>query len=280
MAGKVDGRVSQSRNIRNIGEVKQEFKMKEGEGQFKFNSLAITNNGLLVAGCSSTKRVSIFELSGVEVRHFPVNIPGMCLGGINTIPTDSDDKWSIVVCGFTCQQVKTFTPYGDPIENLIKTEIKGPNGIVLNGEYIFLSESPANRISVFNMEGELQYRFGSGGQDKGQFKWPHQLCVGPDDYLYVSDMDNHRVQVLEKDGTFVRSFGEGILKKPVGIAVTMDGYVAVVSYKGNKVSFFTVNGRCVHEIKDAGLEAPCGITVDKDGFIYVADSNNLRIVKF
>ena len=40
---------------------------------------------------------------------------------------------------------------------------------------------------------------------------------------------NDRARVLEKNGTLVRQIGEGILKKPAGIAVTKDGYLAVTS---------------------------------------------------
>ena len=37
---------------------------------------------------------------------------------------------------------------------------------------------------------------------------PMELPIGPDGNLYVADKDNHRVQVLDKNGTFIKKFGE------------------------------------------------------------------------
>ena len=50
---------------------------------------------------------------------------------------------------------------------------------------------------------------GQKGQGNGKFSGPRGVCVapGPEGRVYVADFDNHRVQVLTKDGAYVRTIG-------------------------------------------------------------------------
>ena len=270
-----------SRNVRDIKVISRELK-EEGKMN-NYSSLAVINDGLLLASTSGDKRLSVFDISNevncTPERCFNANVDGICLGGLTVFPERNIGGGSVAVCSFNRGFIQLISPHGDSIRQLTKAPLRGPNGIAIHKEQIFVCESQGNCISVLNMEGDFLYRFGSKGDGPGDFNWPHQLCVGPDDFLYVSDMENHRVQVLEKDGTFVRQFGQGTLKKPIGLRITKSGYVVVTSNQQNKVSFFTVNGKCVHEVTDAGLSSPCGLAIDQNGFIYIADNGNGRIVK-
>ncbi len=53
--------------------------------------------------------------------------------------------------------------------------------------------------------------FGSKGSGAGQFLTPNGLAVGarPDGRVYVADQKNHRINIWERDGRFVASFGSG-----------------------------------------------------------------------
>ena len=46
------------------------------------------------------------------------------------------------------------------------------------------------------------------GSGNGEFYYAYGITQGPDGNLYVADKDNHRVQVLDKNGTFIKKFGE------------------------------------------------------------------------
>jgi DNA-binding beta-propeller fold protein YncE len=264
-------------------ELKEEGKMNN------YSSLAVINDGLLLASTSGDKRLSVFDISN-EVKSSPercfdvnAHVFYLPMGGITVVPERNTERctiFNLAVCSFNGGFIQLISPRGDSIRRFTKAPLRGPNGIAIHKEQVFVCESHGNCISVLNMEGDLLYRFGSKGDGPGSLDFPHQLCVGPDDCLYVSDMLNHRVQVLEKDGTFVRQFGQGILKKPMGLQITKSGYVVVTSNQQNKVSFFTVNGKCVHEVTDVGLFSPCGLAIDQNGFIYVADNGKGRIVKF
>ena len=48
---------------------------------------------------------------------------------------------------------------------------------------------------------------GQVGTEPGQFNHPRGVAVGPEGNVYVVDSDNHRVQVFDADGAFLREWG-------------------------------------------------------------------------
>ena len=136
-------------------------------------------------------------------------------------------------------------------------------------------ENGGHCVSVFTEEGTFLYRFGHKGEAEGEFNGPIYILITPDDLVYVTDVHNHRTQVFQQNGQFIRQFGNGIVEGPRGIAVTSDGHIVV---SANKLSIFTQDGQCVHEVTDIGLNVPFGVAVDSDGLIYIADFGSCRVV--
>ena len=148
---------------------------------------------------------------------------------------------------------------------------------------------------------------GSGQQE---FDTPMAIAVDDEDYLYIADTVNERVQKLDPAGTFVLSFeadaGEPIGESPMGmvpfptrgeirtpVAITADraGNVWVANdvihggWNVRNVLKFSRDGRWLATIGRAGHGAgefygPRGVAVDPEGFVYVADDYNSRIQKF
>lgn len=52
------------------------------------------------------------------------------------------------------------------------------------------------------------FQLGGRGSEPGSFTWPRGLAVGPDNSIVVADSSNHRVQVFNSNGIFVKQFGE------------------------------------------------------------------------
>ncbi len=98
--------------------------------------------------------------------------------------------------------------------------------------WIIVADFGNHRIQVFDVDGAFICKWGQRGQDDGQFKFPHGISVlarsqdgghPTQDLVYVTDMENHRVQVFGLDGTFIRKWRTtaGITRfdEPIGIAV-------------------------------------------------------------
>ena len=62
-------------------------------------------------------------------------------------------------------------------------------------------------FQVFDIRGSFLFKFGNEGVKKGEFKGPKGVAYSSKGYIIVADSENHRVQLFNEDGRFLRSFG-------------------------------------------------------------------------
>ena len=125
--------------------------------------------------------------------------------------------------------------------------------------------------------------FGKEGSGDGMFKYPDGVAVNNRDEIIVTDGGNHRVQVFDNNGTFVRSFGE--FSSPHGIAIDKDRNIFVADGNNHTVQIFSCEGRHLGSIGGPGsldnqLLCPFGLSLDSDGNVIVADTGNQMIKVF
>ena len=93
-----------------------------------------------------------------------------------------------------------------------------PNDLVTdpdNGD-IYVAESHTNvedpnlvgRISVFDRNGKFLRVIGKTGTGPVEFRTPHAVKFDSQGRLIVADRHNHRIQILTKDGKFIREYRE------------------------------------------------------------------------
>jgi DNA-binding beta-propeller fold protein YncE len=61
-----------------------------------------------------------------------------------------------------------------------------------------------NRVAKFTSTGRYVKQWGGNGNGPGQFNVAHSIAVDAAGNVYVADMDNHRIQVFDNNGTFQR----------------------------------------------------------------------------
>ncbi|MDT8307748.1 MAG: TIGR03663 family protein, partial [Anaerolineae bacterium] len=105
-----------------------------------------------------------------------------------------------------------------------------PWGIAVDDEYVYVADTWNHRIQKFTLDGELVTTFGElgmladvGTDSGGFFFGPRSVALLPENQLAVTDTGNHRIQVFDRDGTFLRIAGSqgpqlGQLNEPVGMA--------------------------------------------------------------
>ena len=159
--------------------------------------------------------------------------------------------------------------------------------VKVNGEHI--SCSPFTVIlKPFQVKPVLS--FGNYGWDEGMFKNPYGVAVSDGDEIVVADNQNHRVQVFDSNGTFLRSFGHkgenaGEFKNPTGIAINKDRNILVSEYHNHRVQIFSWEGRHLGSFGgkgslDSQLFKPWGLSLDSTGNVIVADTGNKLIKIF
>ena len=132
--------------------------------------------------------------------------------------------------------------------------------------------------------------FGEGGSGNGMFNNPLGVAVTDKDEILVADCLNHRVQVFDSNGTFLRSFGHkgekaGEFNRPFGIAINKDRKIFVADQDNHRVQIFSWEGRHLGSFGgqgslDSQLSNPWGLSLDTTGNVIVADTGNKLIKMF
>ncbi|MGE0083825.1 MAG: PKD domain-containing protein [Desulfococcaceae bacterium] len=135
-------------------------------------------------------------------------------------------------------------------------------------------------------------RWGTQGKADGQFDIPVGICTD-NEYVYVVDQKNDRVQKFDFNGNFISKWGkegsgDGEFYAPAGVVADKNGYVYVAGKSRNRIQKFTSSGQFVANWESRGsrdgfFEMLSGISLLETGGetrIFVADKNNDRIQKF
>src|SRR5690606_38415388 len=135
---------------------------------------------------------------------------------------------------------------------------------------------------------------GIAGAGDGQPSSPRNMEIGPDGLVYVADSGNHRIQVFDRDGQFLRGWGSfgtepGQFNEPWGLAVD-DQYLYVADTWNHRIQKFTLNGEFAGAFGASGSPAaddptgglglffgPRDVALLADGRLLVTDTGNHRL---
>jgi ABC-type Fe3+ transport system permease subunit/DNA-binding beta-propeller fold protein YncE len=211
-----------------------------------------------------------------------------------------DRAGNIVVLEPHYQRVNHFSPQGKLLlqwgqHGTNDGQFSLPRAIAMNSHCeTFVSEyGLVERVQKFSNEPTNAPRwlatFGKAGTGPGEFNRPEGLCVDAQDRLYVADSCNHRIQVFDRDGKFLRAYGhagsgKGELSYPYDICVDAAGRQYVCEFGNGRIQVFDTNDQPIEIIGGPGagpgqFSNPWGVALDSAGNLYVADSQNHRVQK-
>ena len=157
-----------------------------------------------------------------------------------------------------------------------------PVGLTCGDDRLFVANAGEHCIEVFALEtGRWIKTIGVRGAHEGQFHFPVAVTTGPDGRLYVVDMLNARVQVLDPEGEYIGQIGQpgnrpGQLARPRGVAVGPDGVVYITDAATQVVQMFDSQGRVLMHFGGTGsgrgsMGVPAGICVDRSLLGFFSD---------
>lgn len=128
----------------------------------------------------------------------------------------------------------------------------GPDGL------IYIADTWNHAVIVVSADGTVVRILGNRGvatdigddgkltDQPGLFFGPRDIAVS-EDYIYVTDTGNERVQIFRHDGTFVSAFGgfgeaDGQFIEPTGIALAPDGSVWIADSGNGRLQVFSADG--------------------------------------
>jgi len=190
--------------------------------------------------------------------------------------------------------------YGDYRYELVEGWGKGPKNYTLGyasgvatdsrDRVYVVDREPKPAVAVFDREGNFLHAWG-----QGVFKIPHEIWIGPDDRVYITDAGDHTVRIFTTEGKILQVLGTVGQTAPLGqpfcwptrAVLSPKGEIYVSDgYKQNYVHRFSGEGKLLQTWGGKGSEPgqftlPHGICVAPDGRVLVADREpNNRIQVF
>lgn len=197
----------------------------------------------------------------------------------------------ILVADADLQRIVRLSQAGQPLGSIGNGQLQRPTGLVRDplGKKIYVADTRAHHIAVFNDAGQLLRKFGKQGKRPGEFNAPTHLSL-TQNKLYITDTLNSRIQILTTEGEPLKTFGKrglyvGNLTRPKGVTVDIDGNVYIVESYYDHLLIFSPEGEFLLAIGGTGggvgnFYLPAGTWSDQQGRIYVADMYNGRVIIF
>ena len=146
------------------------------------------------------------------------------------------------------------------------------------------------RLQKFALaRGSVQVEIRGAGRGPREFNRAEGLSLDANGKLYVADSCNHRVQVFDGDGTFLREHGgpgaaHGKFSYPYDVRVDEQGRQYVCEFGNSRVTVLSPDDQVIEVIGGAGsvpgrFNNPWSLAIDSLGNLYVADSQNHRVQK-
>jgi hypothetical protein len=164
--------------------------------------------------------------------------------------------------------------------DLVPLSTYGPNGLATNGHgNLYVADTGRNRVLVFNAGGPLTGSIGGTGSDLGKLKQPMFLAFAPDGALFVSDLENARIQRFDADRRATNAWPAPV--HAWGVAVDSLGRVFIPDADSRVVRMFGPDGSQLAEFGGAGsspipLESPSQVAASPDATrLWVLGSDGL-----
>jgi DNA-binding beta-propeller fold protein YncE len=145
-------------------------------------------------------------------------------------------------------------------------------------------------VHKYTSDGKLLFSWGGPGTDPGEFNIVHTVCTDQEGLVYITDRENHRLQIFDPKGKFVTQWNN--LHRPCGLFIRYEPQQVIyigelapqqavnkeIPNLGPRVSIYDKNGERIARLGDvrAGeapnqFISPHSLAVDSRGDIYVGE---------
>ena len=271
-----------------------------GRGQLNMpNGVAVDGNGNICVADTFNHRIQIFTGDGELVRiwggkggdegkfQYPYGIA-------------VDGQGHVYVADLYNHRVQKFTSHGKFLavigsKGSLAGELRFPYDVAVDArDNLYVADTMNHRIQKFDPDGRSIGTWGredcTPGGGPGEFDQPAGIFVDGDGFVYVSEVENHRVQKFTPEGRLVArwgqaGFGNSEFLFPRGMAGDSEGNVYVADFSNNRFQKFRPDGKYISKWGSGGdndgeFAYVGGITRDGKGYVYATDVYNSRVQKF
>ncbi|MEP7131709.1 MAG: NHL repeat-containing protein [Acidobacteriota bacterium] len=202
------------------------------------------------------------------------------LWGALKSPSDAsfDEKGRLWVVDQGSSALRVFDAAGGPLggwggRGTGEYAMKDPSGIAIHGDNVYVADTYNTGVEVFSQAGQWK-----GKSSAGLYN-PHDVAVGTDGQVWITDTGNGRLVLCGADLGNPRSIGKQgpgpeEFSAPIGIAIGPSGDVYVADAGNGRVQVLNSQGGFKSRWKFAGWgpNAEPYIDADRDETLFVSDS--------
>ena len=252
------------------------------------SDVCVSEDGLIYVVDGVNHRIMIFDQGGKNVSSFGRKGHGQ---GEFVFPLgiDIDSSGRVYVADSGNHRVQVFDPKGEFIREVKlpsqNDRAADPTDVVVddsrNRSYVVDNDNHC--ILVYDLSTfKLIGTYGAAGTGELEFRHPFLMTLGRDKCLYIVDVINTRVQVLNPDGFFVTFIGgwgveKGQFFRPKGVAIDRKNRVYVSDSYMGVIQVFSSTGEFLSVLGDSKkgsvmkFNTPCGIFIDTNYRLYVVE---------
>jgi DNA-binding beta-propeller fold protein YncE len=167
-----------------------------------------------------------------------------------------------------------------------------PTGVTVDARgRVLVADTHYHRVIIYDRDGGELARFGSQGEELGQFIFPTHVVVDREGNLFVSEYGgNDRITRFTPDFEPVMSFGgtdagEASLLRPQSMVLDEEETIWVADACHHRICHFKREGKLLSSFGSAGrgrgqLQYPYDLALCPDGTILVCEFGNNRVQRF
>ena len=251
------------------------------------SDVVVGNNKKVYVLDGVNNRVKVFNLEGAYL--FSFGGAGKGKGKFNFplgIGIDESDR--IYVADSGNHRVQIFNPDGAYLSQFTTGTGKGkpsdPTDVAVNSKLkrCYVVDNDNHRIIIYDLKKNVILDTkGIMGMEKKEFRFPFLLTIDKEGNLYIVEVINTRVKVLDPEGNYVTNIGgwgvdKGEFYRPKGVAIdsknrvfVSDSYLGVIQVFDQNWKFLSVLGDNKGNIMK--FTTPTGLFIDKKMRLYVVE---------
>ena len=252
------------------------------------SDIAVSQDGRIYVVDGVNNRIRIFdqngelassfgrEGSGEGEFHFPLGI-------------DIDRSGKIYIADSGNHRIQIFNLQGNFIAQMKlpseKEHAADPTDVAVDEtrNRCYVVDNDNHRILVYDLSNlKLINTYGTPGAGKREFRYPFLIALDKEKYLYIVDVINTRIQVLNPEGLFVNFIGgwgveKGEFFRPKGVAVDRNNRVYVSDSWMGVIQIFDATGEFYAAVGDSTkgtvkkFKTPVGLYIDHRNRLYVVE---------
>jgi len=255
----------------------------------KPSDVSVSRDGLIYVVDGVNNKIKIFDEKGRFVSSFGKQGSGR--GEFSQpLGIDLGTSGKVYIADSGNQRVQVFSAAGSFINEIKLPASNGhkadPTDVAIDNfnNKCYISDNDNHRILAYDLAKlTLIAIYGGRGSGRDRFRYPFLMALDKDQHLYVVDVINTRVQVLNSQGSFEAEIGgwgveKGEFFRPKGVAVDQnnrvyvgDSYMGVIQIFESSGDFYGVLGDPA-TAKVKKFRTPMGLFVDHNNRLYVVET--------